>query len=61
MIICSVGVKLQAVSHSLPDWASLRCKGENHPADNEVEEEDGVHYECFAVRRLAVCQEGCRC
>lgn len=42
-------------------WCSLGGEGEDHPADDEVEEEDGVHDERLAVGGLAVCQErrGC--
>lgn len=42
-------------------WCSLGGEGQDHPADDEVEEEDGVHDECLAVGGLAVCQErrGC--
>lgn len=55
--------KLQSVSESLFSWAgrSLGCEGEDHPADDEVEEEDGVHDQGFAVRGLTVCQERCGC
>lgn len=55
--------KLQSVSESLSSSAgrSLRCEGEDHPADDEVEEEDGVHDQGFAVRGLTVCQERCGC
>lgn len=55
--------KLQSVSESLSSWAgrSLGCEGEDHPADDEVEEEDGVHDQGFAVRGLTVRQERCGC
>lgn len=43
-------------------WCSLRGEGQDHPADDEVEEEDGVHDQGLAVGGLAVCQErrGCQ-
>lgn len=62
MINCSVHEKNSSPCYTVSsDRRSLRCKGENHPADNKVEEEDGVHDETFAVWRLTVCQESCRC
>lgn len=35
-----------------------RREGQNDPANDEVEEEDGVHHQRLAVGRLAVGQEG---
>lgn len=42
-------------------WCSLGGEGQDHPADDKVEEEDGVHDERLAVGGLAVRQErrGC--
>lgn len=39
--------------------ASLRCEGEDHPADDEIEQEDGVHGQGLPIWGLTVCQEGC--
>lgn len=41
------------------DRASLWRKGKDHPADDEIEEEDGIDYQGFAVWRLTVCQKSC--
>lgn len=52
--------QLHSVLSSLPRAPSLRRKGENHPTDDEVEKENGIDDQSFAVWGLAVCQEGCR-
>lgn len=42
-------------------WCSLGGEGQDHPADDKVEEEDGVYDEPLAVGGLAVRQERCGC
>lgn len=51
---------LHSLWSSLPGASPLRREGEDHPTDDEVEKENGIDDQSFAVWGLAVCQEGRR-
>lgn len=38
----------------------LRSEGENHPTDDEIEQEDRINSQGFAVWRLTISKECCR-